>query len=99
MIHLGQYQLGVLKYKAACSVNLECLSVADLMAVFECDWACRCGDFSGGICVIDAHFAGTNEDCGNQQFVTQLVIVVLEEYVMTSWSVLPLAMAGRLLSV
>ena len=67
MIHLGQYQLGVLKYKAACSVNLECLSVAEQMAVFGCDWACRCGDFSGGICVLDAHFAGANEDCGNQQ--------------------------------
>ena len=67
MIHPGHYLLGVLKYKAACSVNLECLSVAELIAVFECDWACRCGDFSGGICVIDAHFAGANEDCGNQQ--------------------------------
>ena len=59
--------MGVLKYKAACSVNLECLSVAELITVFECDWACRCGDFSGGICVIDAHFAGAHEDCGNQQ--------------------------------
>ena len=67
MIHLGQYQLGVLKYKAACSVNLECLSIAELMAVFECDWACRCGDFSG---VIGAHFVGANEDCGNQQCIS-----------------------------
>ena len=45
--------MGVLKYKAACSVNLECLNIVELMVVFECDWACRCGDFSGGMCVID----------------------------------------------